>query len=72
MGGHEMSKGGARPGAGRKCLAREQRKVSVTISIPWETARILHELRQEKVPVNEILANRIQTLYQDFLEFQNL
>lgn len=64
--------GGKRPGAGRKCLAREQRKVSVTISVPWDTARMLHELRQEKVAVNEILADRIQTLHQDFLKIRNL
>jgi predicted CopG family antitoxin len=46
-------------------LAPGQKKVSVTISVSSDAARMLRELRDGRVSVNEILEDRIQTLHQD-------
>lgn len=50
-----MSHGGARPGAGRKRLAPEAKKVSVTISVSGDVARKLRELRGNGYPINQVL-----------------
>ena len=58
-----MSQGGARPGAGRKRLAPEAKKVSVTISVSGDVARKLRELRGNGYPINQVLETIIHKCY---------
>ena len=60
-----MSKGGARPGAGRKCLAPEARRVPVCFSVSPEARQKLQELRKKGVAVNDIIDDYIKVLHLD-------
>lgn len=57
--------GGARPGAGRKCLAPDQKKVSVTISVSARTAKMLREIRQSGRDINGLLEMYICDLHEE-------
>ena len=54
-----MSKGGARPGAGRKCLAPEARRVSMSISVSQGTVKMIRELRESGCNISEVLEDAI-------------
>jgi len=60
-----MSQGGVRPGAGRKCLAPDQKKVSVTISVTRDTALKLREIRQTGRDINGLLEMYILDLHEE-------
>ena len=62
-----MSWGGTRPGAGRKCLAPEARRVSMSISITSDTARKLRELRECGYPINKVLETIISKSYRAYV-----
>ena len=51
----DIKRGGARPGAGRKCVAPERKRVGVTISVSSNTASVLRDLRECGYPINEVL-----------------
>lgn len=61
----DIKRGGARPGAGRKCLAPGQKKVSVTFSVNQTAKKMLAELRKKGVAVNELVEDYIQVLHYD-------
>ena len=64
-----MSRGGARPGAGRK---RREGRTNMTISVSIETLRKARELRAERVAVSEMIEAYIDALHNDvFLPFDN-
>ena len=67
----DIKRGGARPGAGRKCLAPEARRVPVCFSVSPEARRKLQELRQKGVAVNELVEDYIQVLIQ-VLHYDNI
>lgn len=54
-----MSKGGARPGAGRKCLAPEARRVSMSISVSQGTMNMVRELRGSGYNISAMLEDAI-------------
>ena len=54
-----MSKGGARPGAGRKCLAPEARRVSMSISVSQGTMKMVRELRVSGCKISAMLEDAI-------------
>ena len=54
-----MSKGGARPGAGRKCLAPEARRVSMSISVSQDTMKMVRELRGSGCNISAMLEDAI-------------
>ena len=54
-----MSKGGARPGAGRKCLAPEARRVSMSISVSQGTMKMVRELRGSGCNISAMLEDAI-------------
>ena len=56
-----MSKGGFRPGAGRKCLPQEARKVSMGISVSVDILIMTRELRRAGVDVNKLVSCIIAT-----------
>ena len=47
-----MSKGGIRPGAGRKCLAPEQKKVALVLSVTIQALVEARDLRRAGVNLN--------------------
>ena len=54
-----MSKGGARPGAGRKCLAPEARRVIMSISVSQGTIKMVRELRESGCNISAMLEDAI-------------
>lgn len=55
-----MSKGGPRPGAGRKCLAPEARRVSMSISVSQGTMKMVRELRESGYNISAMLEDAIK------------
>lgn len=62
----DIKRGGARPGAGRKALAPEERRVPVTFSVPRQDAQMLREMRAGGYPINEIVGRIICAGYRAF------
>lgn len=58
-----MSKGGPRPGAGRKCLAPEARRVSMSISVSQGTMKMVRELRESGYNISAMLEDAIMEQY---------
>ena len=58
-----MSKGGARPGAGRKCLAPEARRVTISISVSQGTMKMVRELRGSGYKISAMLEDAIKEQY---------
>lgn len=58
-----MSKGGARPGAGRKCLAPEALRVSMSISVSQGTIKMVRELRESGYNISAMLEDTIKEQY---------
>lgn len=58
-----MSKGGARPGAGRKCLAPEARRVTMSISVSQGTIKMVRELRESGCNISAMLEDTIKEQY---------
>lgn len=54
-----MSKGGARPGAGRKCLAPEARRVSMSISVSQGTMKMVRKLRESGYNISALIEDAI-------------
>ena len=54
-----MSKGGARPGAGRKCLAPEARRVTMSISVSQGTMKMVRELRGSACNISAVIEDAI-------------
>lgn len=54
-----MSKGGARSGAGRKCLAPEARRVSMSISVSQGTMKMVRELRGSGCNISAVIEDAI-------------
>lgn len=61
-----MSHGGPRPGAGRKALAPEERRVPVCFSVTRQDAQMLREMRAGGYPINEIFGRIICAGYRAF------
>ena len=54
-----MSKGGPRPGAGRKCLAPEARRVAMSISVSQGTMKMIRELRESGCNISAVIEDAI-------------
>lgn len=54
-----MSKGGLRPGAGRKCLAPEARRVTMSISVSQGTMKMIRELRRSGCNISAVIKDAI-------------
>jgi len=61
----DIKRGGARPGAGRKCLDPPYRKHSVTFSVSWEAAIKLREIRNAGRNINGLIEMYILDLYEE-------
>lgn len=58
-----MSKGGARPGARRKCLAPEARRVTMSISVSQGTMKMVQDLREIGYNISAMLEDAIKEQY---------
>lgn len=60
---NENNWGGARPGAGRRALAPEDRRVGLCSSIPASVKRMADELRGNGCNLNAVIEDAIRTQY---------
>ena len=55
----DIKRGGARPGAGRKCLVPETRRVTMSISVSQGTMKMVRELRGSGYNISAMLEDAI-------------
>ena len=55
----DIKRGGARPGAGRKCLAPEARRVTISISVSQGTMKMVRELRGSGCNISAVIEDAI-------------
>ena len=59
----DIKRGGTRPGAGRKCLAPEARRVTMSISVSQGTMKMVRELRESGYNISAMLEDTIKEQY---------
>lgn len=59
------TRGGARPGSGRKPAAQEKKRIQISISVSPETKRMIDELRRRKVKVGQVEDELIRQYFED-------
>lgn len=58
------TRGGSRPGSGRKSASQEKRG-QISISVSPETRRMIEELRRRKVKVGQVVDELIRQYFED-------
>ena len=61
------TRGGSRPGSGRKPAVQEKKRVQISISVSPETKRMVDELRGRKIKVGQV----IDELVRQYFEFED-
>lgn len=61
------TRGGARPGSGRKPAVQEKKRVQISISVSPETKRMVDELRGRKIKVGQVF----DELVRQYFEFED-
>lgn len=59
------TRGGARPGAGRKPASIDKKRIQVSISVSPETKRKIDELRERKVKIGQIVDDAIRQCFEN-------
>ena len=59
------TRGGARPGSGRKPADRRKKRIQISISVSPETKRMMDELRRRKVKVGQVVDELIRQYFED-------
>ena len=59
------TRGGARPGSGRKSASQEEKRVQISISVSPETKTMIQELRMRKVKVGQVMDELIRQYFED-------
>lgn len=59
------TRGGSRPGAGRKAASLDKKRVQISISVSPETKRMIEELRRNKVKVGQVVDELIRQYFED-------
>lgn len=59
------TRGGARPGSGRKPAALDKKRVQVSISVSPQTKRIIEELREKDVKVGHVVDDLIRKYFEN-------
>lgn len=59
------TRGGARPGCGRKPAVKEKKRSQISISVSPETKRMIDELRRRKVKVGQVMDELIRQYFED-------
>ena len=59
------TRGGSRPGCGRKPADQEKKRIQISISVSPETKRMIDELRRRKVKVGQVVDELIRQYFED-------
>ena len=59
------TRGGSRPGCGRKPEVQEKKRSQISISVSPETKRMIDELRKRKVKVGQVVDELIRQHFED-------
>ena len=59
------TRGGSRPGYGRKPAVRGKKRIQISISVSPETKRMIDELRRRKVKVGQVVDELIRQYFED-------
>ena len=57
------TRGGSRPGSGRKPAVQEKKRSQISISVSSETKRIIDEMRRRKVKVGQVVDELIRQYF---------
>ena len=57
------TRGGSRPGCGRKPAVQEKKRSQISISVSSETKRIIDEMRRRKVKVGQVVDELIRQYF---------
>ena len=59
------TRGGSRPGSGRKPAVQEKKRIQISISVSPETKGIINEMRKRKVKVGQVVDELIRQYFED-------
>ena len=59
------TRGGSRPGSGRKPADPEKKRSQISISVSPETKRMIDEMRKRKVKVGQVVDELIHQYFED-------
>lgn len=59
------TRGGSRPGCGRKPAVHEKKRSQISISVSPETKRMIDEMRKRKVKVGQVVDELIRQYFED-------
>ena len=59
------TRGGSRPGCGRKPAVQEKKRIQISISISPETKRMIDEMRKRKVKVGQKVDELSRQYFED-------
>ena len=57
------TRGGSRPGCGRKPAVQEKKRIQISISVSPETKRVIDEMRKRKVKVGPVVDELIRQYF---------
>lgn len=57
------TRGGSRPGCGRKPAVQEKKRSQISISVSPETKRVIDEMRKRKVKVGQVVDELIRQYF---------
>lgn len=57
------TRGGSRPGSGRKPAIQEKKRIQISISVSPETKRMIDEMRKRKVKVGQVVDELIDQYF---------
>ena len=57
------TRGGSRPGSGRKPVIQVKKRIQISISVSPETKRVIDEMRKRKVKVGQVVDELIRQYF---------
>lgn len=57
------TRGGSRPGSGRKPAVQEKKRIQISISVSPETKSVIDEMRKRKVKVGQVVDELIRQYF---------
>lgn len=57
------TRGGARPGSGRKPAIQKKKRIQISISVSPETKRVIDEMRKRKVKAGQVVDELIRQYF---------
>ena len=59
------TRGGLRPGCGRKPAVQEKKRIQISISVSPETKGMIDKMRKKKVKVGQVVDELIRQYFED-------